>query len=46
MFNILLFYENHAVYEIMRKDVVESENPQMTIKYRACAFHAGTLKRT
>jgi hypothetical protein len=33
--------ENRIVYEIMSKNVVEPERPQMTIQYGACALHAG-----
>jgi hypothetical protein len=35
------FSENHAVYEIMSKIIVELEKPQMTTQYGACALHAG-----
>jgi hypothetical protein len=30
-----------AVYEIMWKNVVESDMPQRTTQYGACALHAG-----
>jgi hypothetical protein len=33
--------ENRAVYEIMSKNMVEPDRPQMTIYYGACALHAG-----
>ena len=36
-----IFSENRAVYEIMCKNVVEPERPQMTIKYGAYALGAG-----
>jgi hypothetical protein len=31
MFSNFLFFENHAVYEQMWKDIVEPGSPQMTI---------------
>ena len=34
------FFENQAVYEIMWKNAVKPDSPQMTI-YGACARHAG-----
>jgi hypothetical protein len=34
-------FENHAVYEIMSKNVVEPEGPQMTSQYGAYLLHAG-----
>jgi BarA-like signal transduction histidine kinase len=37
----ITFPENCAVYEIMLKNVVEQERPQMTIQHGACALHAG-----
>jgi hypothetical protein len=36
-----LFFEDRAVYEIMWKNVVQTDKPQMTIKYGACAVYAG-----
>ena len=30
MFSVL-FFENHSFYEIMRKNIVEPDGPQMTI---------------
>ena len=39
--SITFFSENRAVYEIMSKNVVEPERPQMTIQYGECALHAG-----
>jgi hypothetical protein len=36
----LNFFENYAVYEVMWKNTVESERPQMTIKYSARALRA------
>ena len=44
MFNKFFFNENRAVYETMRKNMAESGRPQITIKYSACAFHAGCLR--
>jgi hypothetical protein len=38
---LITFSENRAVYEIMRENLVDAERPQMTIKYGACALHAG-----
>ena len=35
------YFENRAVYEIIRKDVVEPDRPQMTIQYGACTLHTG-----
>ena len=35
------FFENRAVYEIMSKNVVEPEGPQMTSQYGAYALHTG-----
>ena len=35
------FSENCAIYEIMWKNIVESDGPQMTIEYGACALHVG-----
>jgi hypothetical protein len=36
-----IFFENHAVYEIMTKKVVEPEGPQMTSQYGANKLFAG-----
>jgi hypothetical protein len=41
---INFFSENGAVYEIMWKNVVEPDRPQMTTKYGVCILHAGKLK--
>ena len=35
------FPENHAVYEVMSKNMVEPEGPQMTSQYGAYALHSG-----
>jgi hypothetical protein len=40
MFNNF-FSENRAVYEIMWKNTVEPERPQISIQNGACALHAG-----
>jgi hypothetical protein len=36
MFNNFLFFENRAVYEIMWKNIVGPDKPQMTIWRIAC----------
>jgi len=33
--------ESRAVYEVMWKNMVEPDRPQMTLQYGACALHAG-----
>jgi hypothetical protein len=38
------FLEKRAVYEGMWKNVLQRSRPQMTIKYGACALHAGFLR--
>jgi hypothetical protein len=35
------FPEIRIVYEIMWKNMVQPDRPQMTIKYGGCALHAG-----
>ena len=40
----IIFSENLAVYEIMWKNMVQEDRPQMTIKYGACALQAGQLR--
>jgi hypothetical protein len=40
MFNKLVS-ENRAVYEIMSKNVVDQDGPQITSKYGAYELHAG-----
>ena len=43
--NLREFQNAHrVVYEIMWKNMVETDRPQMTIKQGACALHAGYLK--
>ena len=39
-----IFFENRAVYEIMRKNTVELDRPQITIQHGACALHAVYLR--
>jgi hypothetical protein len=38
------FSENRTVYEIMSKNLVETEGPQMTSQYGAYAFRAGSAR--
>jgi len=40
IFGKFFFFENREVYEIMWKNIVELDRPQI-IKYGACALHAG-----
>ena len=40
MFNKFFPPENRDIYEIVSKNMVEPERPQMTIQYGACALHA------
>ena len=35
------FSENHAIYQIMWKNTVQPDRPQMTIYCGTCAVHAG-----
>jgi len=35
------FSENHAVYEIMWKNIVQPDRTQMTIYYGTCTLHTG-----
>ena len=44
MFNNFFFSENRTVYEIMSKNVVETEGPQMTSQYGAYALRAGLAR--
>ena len=39
--SINFFPENRAVYDIILKNLVEPEGPQMTSEYGAYALHAG-----
>jgi hypothetical protein len=41
MLNKSLFFENCTVYEIICKNMIETDGPLMTIKYGACSLHAG-----
>jgi hypothetical protein len=41
MFDNFFFFGNSTVYEIMSKNMVETEGPQMTSQYGAYALHAG-----
>jgi hypothetical protein len=41
MFNNFFFSENRIIYEIIPKNVVGTEGPQMTSKYGAYALRAG-----
>jgi len=43
MFNNL-FFEDHAVCEIMSKNTVEPDRRQIRIQYGARALHAGYLR--
>jgi hypothetical protein len=36
-----LFFENHAIYEIMWKNMVQLDRPQVTVQYGSCTKHAG-----
>jgi hypothetical protein len=38
------FFENFTVYEIMSKNTVETEGPQMTSQYGAYALRAGLAR--
>jgi hypothetical protein len=35
------FPKNRAAYEIIWKNMVQPERPQMTVEYGACTLHAG-----
>jgi len=41
LFQITFFSENHAMHEIMRKNMVQLDWSQMTVKYRTFTLHAG-----
>jgi hypothetical protein len=45
MFNNL-FSENLAFYEVISKNTVEPEKPQMRMQYYACALHCWLSKTT
>ena len=36
----ITFSENHAVCEVMWKNMVQADKPQMTIQHGECALHA------
>ena len=41
LWSITFFSENRGVYEIISKNMVKTNRPQMTIQYGACALHDG-----
>jgi hypothetical protein len=41
---LITFFENHIVYEIMSKNIVETEGPQMTSQYGAFTLRAGLAR--
>jgi hypothetical protein len=41
LWSITFFSESRAVCETMWENMVEPDRTQMTIKYGACAMHAG-----
>jgi len=41
MFNDFFPPENRAVYEVMWKNNIQPDRPQMAIEYGACALHVG-----
>jgi hypothetical protein len=41
MFNNVFLFENRAAYEIMSKNMVEPEGPQMTSQQGAYDLHVG-----
>ena len=43
LYSIIFFRKLH-LYQIMSKNVVETEGPQMTLQYGACALRAGLAK--
>ena len=40
MFNNF-FSENHIIYDVLSKNVVQLERPEMSSQYGKCALHAG-----
>jgi len=42
MFNIFFFFENHAFYEIMWKNIVEPGGPQITV-FNTYGFSAAIM---
>jgi hypothetical protein len=43
VFKKIFFSENRAVYEIMWKNMVQPDSPQMAVQYGECVLHAGYL---
>ena len=41
--NFFFFFENRAIYEIVWKNCIEPNRPQMIITCGACTLHAGYL---
>jgi hypothetical protein len=39
-FSVTFFSENLTVFQIMWKNMVQPDRPQMIIQYGACALHA------
>ena len=44
LYSITLFFENRTVYEIMSKNWMETEGPQMTSQYGAYTLRAGLAR--
>jgi hypothetical protein len=44
LYSITLFCENRTVYEIMSKNIVETQGSQMTSQYGAYALRAGLAR--
>jgi len=40
----ITFSENGTFYDIMWKNMVKADSPQLTIWHGACALHAGQLR--
>jgi len=40
-YSVTLFSANRVVYEIMWKNMVCPDSPEVTTSYGACAFHDG-----
>jgi len=36
-----VFTENHAIYEIMWRNIIELDRPRMTVQYSECVLYAG-----
>jgi hypothetical protein len=39
--NNKFFSEDFSIYELMWKNMLEADRPQVTVQYGACALHAG-----